>query len=110
MNKASWSASTGAILAEGAHGRSCVCYTHSNVLQAGLGVAVRKALEAGLNEGALWQRCTALAGRARAGLRATAGVQVHDHGARLCAIVSFSVVRANSVGGVAMQAALPCRS
>lgn len=57
----------------------------------GLGVAVREAVDRGMDaiSAAIAELATAL----RAGLRSIPGVTLQDRGQNLCGIVSFSVVR-----------------
>ena len=55
----------------------------------GLGVAVRYALEIGLDT--IWQRVSMLAERLRVHLSDVAGVTLHDVGAVRCGIVTFTV-------------------
>lgn len=59
--------------------------------QVGLGVAVQQALSLGVDR--TWQRIHMLAGLLRDRLRAVGGVTVHDTGALLCGIVTFTKVR-----------------
>jgi selenocysteine lyase/cysteine desulfurase len=55
----------------------------------GLGVAVDYALDWGLT--AIEERVVALADQLRTALAERAGVRVHDHGRRLCGLVTFTV-------------------
>lgn len=70
----------------------------------GLGVAVRYAVDAGL--AAMAERITTLAADLRAGLAAVPGVTVHDAGARLCGICTFTITGHEAP---AVQAALRAR-
>jgi cysteine desulfurase / selenocysteine lyase len=64
-------------------------YEKSRALTLGLGRAVDYALEVGVDR--IWERISALASRLREELRTIDGVIVHDVGALLSGIVTFSV-------------------
>lgn len=63
-------------------------HAHVHAGQVGLGVAVECALAAGPKR--CWRRVQRFAASLRAGLALLDGVRVHDHGALLCGIVTFS--------------------
>ncbi len=67
-------------------------WENAYALRAGLGAAVRYALEIGIE--AIHTRAWALADRLRDGLRHIQGVTLHDAGDTHCAIVSFSMAAA----------------
>ena len=64
-------------------------FEHAVAARLGLGVAVRYALELGLE--AIAARVAALGARLREGLREVRGVEVLDRGSDLCGIVGFRV-------------------
>ena len=72
--------------------------------QVGLGTAVDECLRLGIQR--IWERIQRLAARLREGMAALPRVTVHDHGARLCGIVSFSV---DGVAASAVRAELGAR-
>lgn len=74
-------------------GDTCTPHWHQQLVplhQVGLGVAVDQLLTLGIDR--VWQRIQYLAEELRARLRRVSGVLVHDHGAVLCGIVTFTKV------------------
>jgi selenocysteine lyase/cysteine desulfurase len=67
-------------------------HSYANVI--GLGVAVRQALDLGLDR--TWRRCHVLGARLRDGLAQLDGVSVHDLGTERCAIVTAMVAGLDS--------------
>ncbi len=65
------------------------------MLQMGLGVAAEYVLEIGIE--AIWQRVQQIAGMLRQQLHELKGVTVQDRGRLLCGIVSFTMVRLQSL-------------
>ena len=64
-------------------------YEMSMAGKVGLGLAAQHCVDLGIE--AIWHRVGSLAGVARARLARVRGVEVRDHGATLCGIVSFTV-------------------
>ncbi len=69
-------------------------WENAYALRAGLGAAVRYALDIGMD--AIQNRAWGLAERLRSGLCQQAGITLHDAGDTNCAIVSFSLADADS--------------
>lgn len=75
-------------------------------LQVGLGVAADECVRLGI--GRIWARIQHLAALLRAGLAALPGVAVHDRGAVLCGLVSFTVAGQTGEGRSAAVTLFVC--
>ena len=71
------------------------------LFQAGLGVAVQYANELGIDW--IWERIQHLAAELRTKLARLPGVTVHDRGALLCGIVSFTKASATTLHQIVHQ-------
>jgi selenocysteine lyase/cysteine desulfurase len=87
IGSATWDGHHGFTWADGA--RRFATWEHSYVNVLGLGVAVRQALDLGLD--VIGQRAAALGARLRDQLAQLPGVTVHDLGQHRCAIVTASI-------------------
>lgn len=85
---ADWSAPLGYTVRTDA--RRYEVFEHAVAARVGLGVAIRYALDVGLEE--IWSRVRDLAATLRAGLGRVEGVEVLDRGPDLCGIVGFRVL------------------